>query len=369
MKRIAIFCDGTWNRADAKHATNVVQLSQALSFITESGTFQQMIYVQGVGTGRGAGKITRLVDKLGGGAFGWGLTENIEEAYRGLAFSYQPGDEIYIFGFSRGAYTARSLAGLIRSSNIPPRSRIDRIPDAISRYRSGEKKTKPDDIESFEFRLGINADLTTSQKEEDWRALQGHQIGQRLSIAFLGVWDTVGALGLPGHFGIVAKMFNRKYDFHDTFLSHSVLAARHAVSIDEHRRTFRPSLWKNLDKLNGTEKSGKRPYRQSWFPGDHGSVGGGGDIVGLSDNALLWIAEGAKIAGLKFEDDVLDWHDSRCDPLVPLMNQSEPKGGIFNKITRFSKIDRKPPLPDDTISQAARERHKQATPPLPTNDT
>lgn len=356
LKRIAIFCDGTWNRADAKHATNVVMLSQALSFIAEDGTFQQMSYIQGVGTGRGTGKVSRFVDRLGGGAFGWGLTENIEEAYRGLAFSYQPGDEIYIFGFSRGAYTARSLAGLIRSSGIPPRSRVDKIPEAIKRYRSRNKSTHPNDPESFRFRCEINDDIVTSAEEAEWRRANGLKQGTLLQIAYLGVWDTVGALGLPGHFGLLAKLFNQKYNFHDAALSRSVRAARHAVAIDERRRTFLPTLWGNLDALNGDVTGDERPYRQIWFPGDHGSVGGGGDITGLSDDALVWIAQGAQALGLQFENELLDWHKSQRDYLAPLHNQSDPKTGFFKKLTSFSKKDRDGPTLAARVSQAARDR-------------
>ena len=259
MKRIAIFCDGTWNRADAKNATNVVKLSQALRFLAEDGTFQQMSYIQGVGTGRGTGGFSRLVDRYGGGVFGWGLTATIEEAYRGLAFSYQPGDEIYIFGFSRGAFTARSLAGLIRSCGIPPRARITKVPHAIKRYRSGKKSTHPNAIESFEFRRDINADIVTSPEEAAWRRENGFNEGTLLKIAYIGVWDTVEALGVPRHYKRLAKLLNGKYQFHDAALSRSVRAARHAVSIDERRRSFPPALWENLKTLNSGVAGDERP--------------------------------------------------------------------------------------------------------------
>lgn len=359
MKRIAIFCDGTWNRADAKHATNVVKLSQALSFIDSKGVFQQMAYIQGVGTGRGTSKLSRTIDKLGGGAFGWGLTANIEEAYRGLAFSYQPGDEIYIFGFSRGAYTARSLAGLIRSCGIPPRSRISMVPDAINWYRSGKKNTHPNAVDSFEFRRGINADVVTSTKEAEWRRSNGFKEGVMLNIAYIGVWDTVEALGVPRHYKALARLFNGKYRFHDADLSSGVRAARHAIAIDERRRTFPSAAWKNLPRLNGETTGDERPYLQSWFPGVHGSVGGGGDITGLSDNTLCWIATGAQNMGLEFENDLLNWHRDQRDYLAPLNNQSDPKSGFFAKISAMMKKDRPGPIVGDTISDAARLRWKE----------
>ena len=362
MKRIAIFCDGTWNRADAPHATNVVKLSQAMSFVDDKGVFQQMSYIQGVGTGRGTGKFAKLVDRFGGSAFGWGLTQNIEEAYRGLAFSYQPGDEIYIFGFSRGAYTARSLAGLIRSSGIPPRTRIDKIPAAIARYRSGADGTHPNDPASFEFRRDMNADVVTSAEEAAWRREKGLTEGVMLNIAYVGVWDTVGALGVPGHLGMLAKVFNQKYRFHDAALSRSVRAARHAVAIDERRRTFPPTLWDNLDTLNGETTGNERPYRQLWFPGNHGSVGGGGDIVGLSDDALVWIAEGAQGMGLKFEQELLDWHRGQCDYLAPVSNTTVNKAGMFDRILSKMTRDRTGPDQIGLLAKATLKRWKEASP-------
>lgn len=355
MKRIAIFCDGTWNRADAEHGTNVVKLSQAMSFIDDNGVFQQMSYIQGVGTGRGTGWFSRIFDRVGGGIFGWGLNATIEEAYRGLAFSYQPGDEIYIFGFSRGAFTARSLAGLIRSSGIPPRTRINKVPDALKRYQSGNANTKPNDVESFQFRLEMNSDIVTSPAEAAWRAENGHPTGHMLNIAYVGVWDTVVALGVPKHFKFLASIFNGKYAFHDAALSRSVRAARHAVAIDERRRTFPAATWDNLDFLNGETTGDESPYHQLWFPGVHGSVGGGGDIVGLSDATLVWIAEGAQTQGLQFEQDVLDWHRGSSNPMAPLSNQTEPKGWMGKLLARFSK-NRSGPTEPDAVSDVTIER-------------
>jgi uncharacterized protein (DUF2235 family) len=150
MKRYAIFCDGTWNSAAAEHPTNVVKLAQSVDKTGATRTTQVVLYIQGVGTG-GGGPLTRWVDKVGGGAFGWGLTENIEEAYRALIFGYSPGDEIFIFGFSRGAYTARSLAGLIRASSILEPRHVAQIPGRSSaiapmRPRPGRTRSKASNI-------------------------------------------------------------------------------------------------------------------------------------------------------------------------------------------------------------------------------
>ena len=154
----------------------------------------------GVSTGRGSNSLARVTDKVMGGALGWGLIETIEETYRDLIFCYEPGDQIYIFGFSRGAYTARSLAGLIRYCGIPPRENVHRIGEAIARYRRPKSaKNHPDDESNLKWRSDFAPFTLTSQAEFDWRLANKPGMIQPLEIAYLGVWDTVGALGVPGY--------------------------------------------------------------------------------------------------------------------------------------------------------------------------
>ena len=338
MKRLAVFCDGTWNRADAEHATNVVKLAQAMRRTAPDGTAQLATYIQGVGTGRGAGRLSRTIDRVGGGAFGWGLTSNIEEAYRAIAFNYEPGDEIYIFGFSRGAYTARSLGGLIRAAGIIDAQHVAQLGRVIERYRDRDPDTKPDSEESLRERAETAPLVHTSEEEAAWRQSRGIAVGTRLRIAYMGVWDTVGALGVPSKFP-GAGLFNRKYRFHDLNLSSSVEAARHAVAIDERRSTFPPTLWQNLDRLNADAAEGKFPYRQLWFPGDHGSVGGGGEICGLSSEAAIWIAEGAAERGLAFDDAALAALKAEVDPFGPLRNSAQPLS-LLDRLLRLRALDR-----------------------------
>jgi len=144
MKRIAIFCDGTWNRLAAPNPTHVARLARAVTPSAADGATQLVYYQQGVGTGRGTNGLARKMDKFLGGALGWGLDDNIVEAYRNLVFWYEPGDEIFVFGFSRGAYTARSLAGLIRTAGIPPRAHLPRLQEAVEIYRARGPDTHPD---------------------------------------------------------------------------------------------------------------------------------------------------------------------------------------------------------------------------------
>ena len=350
MKRIAIFCDGTWNRSDAKHPTNVVTLALAARLRDAAGNVQQVIYQPGVGTGRGSTGIARWLDRTAGGAFGLGLNLNLEEAYRALVFAWEPGDEIYLFGFSRGAFTARSLAGFLRSAGLPPRSQVARIPEALDRYRSRLKSTHPDHEKSFAWRLGYAPGVVTGEAEEIWRAANGHPPGHRLTIAYMGVWDTVGALGVPAHLSILARAFNGPHRFHDTTLSRSVLSARHAVAVDERRLTFAPALWDNVTALNEGAEGEARRYRQEWFPGTHGSVGGGGEITGLSNAAAVWIAEGAVAAGFAFERERIESLRAGIDPLAPLRNRREPPGVIERALSMTAR-DREGP--DDAADVAA----------------
>ncbi len=306
MKRIAIFCDGTWNRLSAPNATHVARLSRAVTPSAVDGATQLVYYQQGVGSGRGTNRLARKMDKWLGGLLGWGLDDNIIEAYRNLIFWYEPGDEIFIFGFSRGAYTARSLAGLIRTAGIPPRTHLEHLQTAVDLYRARGDDTHPDGEKVRDFRKSFSPLTATSQEDLDWRQSQGDTDSFFLQLAYMGVWDTVGALGLPGVFGQLSKLVNQKYAFHDAALSRSVRSARHAVAIDERRRLYPPSLWDNLDDLNGADVTGdERTYQQKWFPGVHSVVGGSGVVPKLSAFTADWIVEGARDLLLEFDRDML----------------------------------------------------------------
>lgn len=366
MKRIAIFCDGTWNRHDAVNPTNVVRMAQAVKHTADDGRKQQVFYVLGVGAGRGSNAVARWLDRFAGGAMGWGLIENIEDAYRALVFCYEPGDEIFIFGFSRGAYTARSLAGLLRSCGIPPRENVGRIGEAIRRYRSRSKDTKPDDPASFAWRRDFAPYTATSQLEWNWRQKTNPGLCVNLTIKYLGVWDTVGALGVPGYWA-AAPLFNKRHQFHDADLSRTVLSARHAVAIDEQRRTFAPALWSDkLDRMNRTALEVDEetsldpatradwPYRQEWFPGDHGSVGGGGDRLGLSAFAFDWVAEGAQKVELCMDNAKLAQVREGRNIREALVNQS--RLGLLARVMRLRPFDRDGPTRVVDVSQTAIDR-------------
>lgn len=360
MRRLIFCCDGTWNHIESAYPTNVLKLARAIPSVADDGTSQVVFYLEGVGTGRGTGRLARKIDRLGGGMFGWGLLQNVVEAYKNLVFNYEPGDEIYIFGFSRGAYTARSLAGLIRSVGILDRDRIHMLPEAIKRYQNHTASGHPDAPENCAFRWENSRGVTTGNAERDWRKLHHPEIDVAqavpLKITYLGVWDTVGAMGVPS-FLWISKLFNRKYAFHDFKLSSSVASARHAIAIDERRATFPDAPWENLDELNDRQQEqAVLPYQQLWFPGDHGSVGGGGDITGLSDDALRWVVEGAVARGLSLPPAFLEAAARSADYSAPLSNISKQKWSFTGSIMSMVQTDRAGPQLLADVAPAARKR-------------
>lgn len=316
MKRIVIACDGTWNRAEAPRPTNVVKVAQAVLPQAPDGAAQLTLHLDGVGAGRGASALGRGVDRALGGAFGLGLMAVLGDAYRALVFNHAPGDAIFLFGYSRGAFLARSLAGLIRTAGVVERDAVAAVPEALELYRRRGPGAAPKDAAAQAFRMRHSGGATPPQ------------------IAYLGVWDTVGALGVPGHLRIAA-LANRGLRFHDTVLSRHVRAARHAVAVDERRRAFPPTLWDNLATLNGGGADG--PYQQRWFPGDHGSVGGGGSSAQLSDDAALWVIEGAQAAGLAFDPEALDRLAAGRDCRGPLVAA---RPGLLGALLGYNRADR-----------------------------
>jgi len=366
MKRIAIFCDGTWNRSDAQNPTHVLRIAQAIRPTARDGVTQVVHYLPGVGSGQGVTKLSRFMDKVLGGALGWGLDDRILEAYRALLFTYEPGDQIYIFGFSRGAYTARSLAGMIRTAGILPSNRTDLIPEAMRMYRAREgRKSHPDSEPSMAARLAMSPDVATSPKDVEWRRAQGIDC-HLLDITYVGVWDTVGALGVPAFLGPLARFLNARYAFHDADLSRSVGAARHAVAIDERRKHFPPALWTNLDKLNGEITGSTSRYQQLWFAGNHGIVGGSGAAPELSAFPTAWIVAGA-------QERALDFNPSRLQELLTIADvNADDRGAALQPAWRnlwgLLLCDRtllrdpdSQTIPARQISGAAKERARQTS--------
>ncbi len=290
MKRIAIFCDGTWAEPNSPTPTNVYFLSQCVA--DSDGAIQQHHhYFPGVGV---------QTNVLSGGIWGEGLDLKVLEAYRWLCGAYQLGDDIFVFGFSRGAYTARSLVGLMRTCGVLSGANVERAAEAMEIYR--QRGGGPDTQRARDFRAryaeaSVDPALIAARREDQ---PSGESNPHMLRVRYLGIWDTVGALGVP-ELVPLSRHFMDKYRFHDCALSRHVEYARHAVAIDEYRTAFAPTLWsrESIAEINAIHR--EQRVEQDWFPGDHGSVGGGGEFRQLSNASLLWIAEGAERAGLKLK--------------------------------------------------------------------
>ena len=297
MKRLVVCSDGTWNRADAANPTNVVKLYRSIQ-LRAGEVVQIPWYDPGVGTRN------RLSAAIGG-VTGLGLTQNIEDGYRFLVRNYDPGDEVYLFGFSRGAYTARSLGGLIRNSGILRRDNEARVKDAVRLYR--DRKRGPYHPDVLQFRSDFS--------HEDFR------------LKFIGVWDTVGALGIPvSFFNPINRHFHR---FHDVKLSRSVQFAYQALGLDEQRRAFAPTLWEVQERPSSTAGEigalgGEQVVEQVWFAGAHSDVGGGYRDARLSDGALKWLMDRAAATGLVFNDGAVP-----DDSGAAIANPHNSRRGVF----------------------------------------
>ncbi|WP_410615443.1 DUF2235 domain-containing protein [Amycolatopsis sp. lyj-109] len=279
-KRLVICCDGTWNSLRQPAPTNVGQLQKVVAPADPAGTEQRVYYHEGVGTGK-------LWDRLTGGAFGMGLSANVQDAYRFVAENYEPGDELFFFGFSRGAYTARSTVGFIRNCGVLRPGELGRLDEAYRLYRDRDRATSgPDSPRAREFRA--------KYARED-----------RTPIRFVGVWDTVGALGIPLSGGRLIHLLNKRWQFHDMELTSIVQAAFQALAVDEHRKSFSPAVWAPSKASNGQVRE------QVWFAGAHSDVGGGYRQPALSDLALRWMADRAEQCGLVFEKDAFEYLAAR----------------------------------------------------------
>ena len=300
-KNLVLCCDGTWDSADQEKkngelcVSNVLKIAVRMKKRTANGNLQIVYYDNGVGSGN-------ALDKIEGGAFGEGLDANVNDVYRFLIANYEPGDAIHLIGFSRGAYTARSIAGMIRRCGILRRECVKQYPEAKALYRSGVKSSDPTAVK-FRKDFAIEDDT---------------------AIQCVAVWDTVGALGIPvrGFAG-----FNEeKYGFLDTTLSSAVKFAFHALSVDERRGPFKPTLWVSQPVAGQT-------VQQAWFAGVHSDIGGGYPEHGLSDLTLNWIMDCLRTAGAETDPAVVAALGTKPDPMQAIHNSLK---GIF----RLDTFDR-----------------------------
>ncbi|MCA0996116.1 DUF2235 domain-containing protein [Alloyangia pacifica] len=332
MANLIVCCDGTWNTPSQEEngrpsPTNVVKIHSALAPLDTDGTPQKTYYRPGVGSSGG------LWTRLKGGGLGVGLDDDIKSAYHWLSEHYLPSDKIFLFGFSRGAFAVRSLAGVIGKcgllafpgDDISEAEKWRRVDAAYKAYRT----------------LGPGKKWSNSSFE---------RIAD-VKIGFMGVWDTVGALGIPDEFLINVLDNRKKYQFHDTELGPQVAVARHAIAVDERRRSFAPTLWTSHDPSESD-------VVQTWFTGVHGDVGGGYADSALGDITLSWMIDEAQPHGAAF----------RASAFAQLAGNHLGQLHDSTKNSLFTYLKTRPrSVPDiDTNTAEVHDsvRQRQATPPL-----
>ena len=264
-RNVVLLFDGTWN--NRKDKTNVLRMRESIDSRGEHDAEQPCLYLTGVGTS--------WHNWLTGGLFGRGLSENIQLGYAWLARTHRPQDRIFVLGFSRGAYSARSCVGLIRKTGLLNSPDLETIAKAYELYR--DKDIAPDDPKAVAFRAAHSREVR---------------------VRFIGVWDTVGALGIP----LKRIPFSSDYyRWHDTRLSKIVDRAYHAIAVDEQRKEYEAAVW--------TERQAAETevVEQRWFVGAHSNVGGGypkRPPDRLAKIPLRWMQDKAEAAGLRLRSKV-----------------------------------------------------------------
>jgi hypothetical protein len=332
LKRIIICCDGTWNEPD-DIPTNVTKLVRSIKPTASDGIHQVVFYDEGVGTG---GRIDRFI----GGAFGRGLEKNVLDCYRFLVHNYELGDEIYCFGFSRGAYTARAFVGLIHTVGLLEKDQLDQMRQVYKYYR-----THPEQ-----------------------RPQTQYYDNYRPEIRMVGVFDTVGALGAPTPF--LGKLTRGWVGFFNTHICEQVKHAYHALALDERRAPFQPDLW------TGSLKDDQY-VEQCWFAGVHSDIGGGYEECGLSDIPLQWMLIKACALGLEFNDEYLL---TLCQPDLNMQVHNSysysykllEKMGAGESVRRIYGYPANPPINvsihDSVYQRIAGGKYRPPNPDFPTAD-
>lgn len=307
-RNVAIFIDGTWNEAGTHASTNVWKLFKATPDGIQNGREQRRLYVSGVGTRpttdagvlSDAGYKAELARylwrdlpplasaedrKLIGGVTGMGTIGRIKATYHFLCKNFRPQgrDQVFLFGFSRGAFAARSLAGFVGQVGLLLANKLEHVERAYAMY---ERSADPSQTELGDFLYELTGRRGVVNDDEFY-----------LPMHFLGVWDTVASLGLPFR----RRQFDAPFtEYRQVECPPSVMTARHALALHELRRPFEPLLW---------NPGLHRDLKQVWFAGAHADVGGGYKVGedGLSDIALRWMAAEAMKCGLTVNSTAAWW--------------------------------------------------------------
>jgi len=328
-KRIVICCDGTWQSSVSGEANIPSNITRLCRQIARTGTdkdgrvWQQLVYYDsGVGTGS-----LGFFEKKRQGAIGDGLAVNVIEAYNFIVLNYAPGDEIFCFGFSRGAYTARAVAGLVADLGVMEPRYMQIFPDIYDIYKknvptraSGYVQTRFRDSQGWQdFVNGKRAatpDAVKLQAELDQLPYPRRRTDEELRILWeiqphgevaineesrnvkvVGVFDTVGALGVPDSRFFDNSAHRVEYGFHNVKLNKNIENAFQALALDERRKAFAPTLWYIPKDRPESERTSN--LLQVWFPGVHINIGGGssdtakgkGDAEQMANITFAWMVE------------------------------------------------------------------------------
>ncbi|KAI0477024.1 ADP-ribosylation factor family-domain-containing protein [Xylaria cf. heliscus] len=290
-KRIIVCCDGTWQNADGGRAksgadkpenrlqvpSNVTRISRCFKRICSDGVFQIIYYQSGVGSRSG------ILDRLFGGAFGIGISENIREAYAFICANYVDGDDIVLIGFSRGAFTARSIGGMVSDLGLLTREGMEYFYPIFKDMRNWTNEHYDDPFPTIPFTNKPKGESAASIYRERLiekgysRVREKNGQGSLIRVLAIGVWDT----------------------FYDTRLSNKIQHGFHALALDETRRPFTPTLWERLPQEQDTSD-----LRQ--FPGSHANIGGGWPDQGVANTTLAWMMDQLSSVGCEFKPDALE---------------------------------------------------------------
>ena len=327
-KNIVLLSDGTGNSAGKLFKTNVWRLYQALALSPPgSGAPSQIAYYDD-----GVGSSSFRPAAILGGAFGWGLKRNVLDLYTFLCRNYEPGDRIYPFGFSRGAFTVRVLSGLITNQGLvtaPNDVELKRRAlHAFQRYRERYRTATRIEVPVRALRNAITGYRTPAEPVKDDR---------RPDITFLGVWDTVAAYGLP--FDELTRAWNMVFRLSvpDRHLSSKVKRACQALALDDERKTFLPVLWNELDQQDQNTSArhiDEEVLTQVWFSGAHSNVGGSYADDALANVPLHWMMVQAQKAGIAFKDGEIERAAQAANIYGKIYDPRRGLGGAYRYLPR-----------------------------------
>jgi uncharacterized protein (DUF2235 family) len=307
MKNIVICCDGTGNEI-SENISNVLKLYRTLRKTEKTTPRQMVFYDPGVGTLARPNPWKKLVQDASaifGLATGYGLDDNVLSSYEFIVDNYADGDAIYLFGFSRGAYTVRVLAGLIHKIGLISKQQVNLAGSGLTAYKQFSSDNPNGGLDLRQFTDGGAVDPGPASKED-----QAAQYARILSvkwptIKFVGVWDTVASVIVPRPDRFYRPSLQVLAFVHR---NPSVEIFRHAISIDERRRLFRLQRWEEGGKFWPSRFAPEDKWKdqdslQVWFAGVHADIGGGYPELqsALSKYPLLWMIEEAVKCGLKVD--------------------------------------------------------------------